>query len=156
MEISNGICHWASDPLSPIIGNACHSLHWVTNLRLVDLIDVTLACKDTSSKLVRAVTVADVNDEGCCRFMTWGFVIKLNFCPDFEHKVCSRFQSWGWSLVSILLLRFGWGYEVESWVKILKLGLVNILNLVEILMFFIFWSWCFIQILKMKFDQDLS
>ena len=31
--------------------------------RLVDLIDVTLACEDADSKLVDVVTVADVDDE---------------------------------------------------------------------------------------------
>ena len=48
-----------SDP-SPIIGNACHSL---PNCRLVNLIDVTLACEDANSKLDDVVTVADVIDE---------------------------------------------------------------------------------------------
>ena len=43
----------------------------------------------------------------CCRFRSWGLVIKLYFCSDFEHKVWSRF----WSR----LLMLGWGYEVESW-----------------------------------------
>ena len=50
------------DP-SLIIGNACHSLtHSLTNCCLVNLIDVTLACKDDYSKLVEVVTVADVSD----------------------------------------------------------------------------------------------
>ena len=45
---------------SPIIGNACHSLpnwltNWLPNSRLVNLIDVTLACEDVYSKLVEAV-----------------------------------------------------------------------------------------------------
>ena len=54
-----------SDP-SPIIGNACHSLpNWLTNSRLVNLIDVTLACEDANSKLVEVVTVADVSDGDC-------------------------------------------------------------------------------------------
>ena len=53
------------DP-SLIIGYACHSLtHKLTNSRLVNLIDVTLACKDANSKLVEVVTVADVDDEDC-------------------------------------------------------------------------------------------
>ena len=52
-----------SDP-SPIIGNACQWLHnWLTHCRLVNLIDVTLACEDTNSKLVEVVTVVDVDDE---------------------------------------------------------------------------------------------
>ena len=41
-----------------------HSLtNSLTNSRLVNLIDVTLACKDAYSKLVEVVTVADVDDE---------------------------------------------------------------------------------------------
>ena len=48
--------YFLSDP-SPIIGNACHSLtnsltHSLTHSRLVNLIDVTLACEDANSKLV--------------------------------------------------------------------------------------------------------
>ena len=35
----------------------------LTHSRLVDLIDVTLACEDANSKLVEVVTVADVDDE---------------------------------------------------------------------------------------------
>ena len=48
-----------SDP-SPIISNTCRSL---TDSRLVNLIDVTLACEDANSKLVEVVTVANVVDE---------------------------------------------------------------------------------------------
>ena len=43
-----------------IISYHCHSL---TNCRLVNLFDVTLAYKDANSKLVDIVTVADVDDE---------------------------------------------------------------------------------------------
>ena len=35
----------------------------LTPWRLVDLIDVTLACEDGNSKLVEVVAVADVSDE---------------------------------------------------------------------------------------------
>ena len=35
----------------------------LTPQRLVDFIDVTLACKDANLKLVEVVTVADVDDE---------------------------------------------------------------------------------------------
>ena len=51
------ICISLSDP-SKIIGYHCHSL---TNCRLVNLFDVTLAYKDANSKLVDIVTVADVD-----------------------------------------------------------------------------------------------
>ena len=41
-----------------------HSLtHSLNNSRLVNLIDVTLACEDANSKLVEVITVADVSDE---------------------------------------------------------------------------------------------
>ena len=52
-----------SDP-SPIIGYACHSLtHSLTHCRLVNLIDVTLACEYGNSKLVEDVIVANVDGE---------------------------------------------------------------------------------------------
>ena len=35
----------------------------LTNCRLVNLIDVTLACEDGNSKLVQVVAVANVDDE---------------------------------------------------------------------------------------------
>ena len=37
--------------------------HSLTHCRLVNFIDVTLACEDTYSKLGEVVTVADVYDE---------------------------------------------------------------------------------------------
>ena len=37
--------------------------HSLTHSRLVNLIDVTLACEDANSKLVEAVTVAGVSEE---------------------------------------------------------------------------------------------
>ena len=52
-----------SDP-SPIIGNLCHKLcQSLTLCRLLDLIDITLACEDANSKLVEVVTVDDIDDE---------------------------------------------------------------------------------------------
>ena len=70
--------------------------HSLTNSRLVNLIDVTLACEDAYSKLVEVVTFADTSDEdrvGNSLLQIWklSLVIKLNFCSDFEHKVLSRF-----------------------------------------------------------------
>ena len=64
-----------------------HSLtNSLTNSRLVNLIDVTLACKDAYSKLVEVVTVADVDDEdrvGNSLLQIWklgfGYKIKLLF-----------------------------------------------------------------------------
>ena len=61
--------------------------HWLclsltnslTNCRLVNLIDVTLAFEDFNSKLVEVVTVVDVDDEK--QFVE---VSKLKFRRDFE------------------------------------------------------------------------
>ena len=57
---------------------------------------MTLTCEDANSKLVEAVTVADVDAEdhvGNSLLQIWEltFVLKLNFCSDFEHKGWSRF-----------------------------------------------------------------
>ena len=54
-----------SDP-SPIIDNACHSLtDLLTPSCLLNLTDVTLACEDDNSKLVKVVTVVHVDDKKC-------------------------------------------------------------------------------------------
>ena len=70
------LAHWPflSDP-SPIIGYACHSLtNSLTHCCLVNLIDVTLACEDSNSKLVDVVTVAEEDRVGnnFCRFRSPG------------------------------------------------------------------------------------
>ena len=57
----------------------------LTDSCLVNLIDVTVACEDSNSKLVHVVTVADEYRVGK------NLVKKLNFCSDFEHKLWSRF-----------------------------------------------------------------
>ena len=56
--------------------------HSLTYCRLVNLIDVTLACEDAYSKLVEVVTVADVSDEdrvGNTLLQIW----KLRFGQEF-------------------------------------------------------------------------
>ena len=81
-----------SDP-SPIIGNACHSLtDWLTHCRSVNLIDVTLACEDGNSNLLMlllllVLMIGIVLATVCCKFGSWGLVIKLNFCSDFVHNI---------------------------------------------------------------------
>ena len=46
-------------------------------------------------------------------------------------------------LVSILLLMFDWGYEVKSWFGFWSDVWLR------------FWNWCLVEILKMKYDQDV-
>ena len=60
----------------------------------MNLIDVTLACEDAYSKLVKVVTVADVDDEnrvGNSLLQIWKlrFGHKAKLCSDFQHKFWS-------------------------------------------------------------------
>ena len=50
---------------------------------------MTLACEDANSKLVEVADVDDEDHVGPSLLQIWElmFVIKLNFCSDFEHKV---------------------------------------------------------------------
>ena len=70
--VTNSLTHWLTDSL--------------TDCRLVNLIDVSLACEDGNSKLVEVVNVANVDDEdrvGNSLFNTWklrlGNRVKLLF-----------------------------------------------------------------------------
>ena len=51
--------------------------------------------------------------------------MRTRFGQDFEVEVQARFEAEVWP---VFLLMFCRCYEVESWVEILKLGLVKILN----------------------------
>ena len=64
--------------------------HSLTHSRLVNLIDVTLACEDVHSKLAEVVLLLMLVMRIMLatvyyRFRSWGLVIKLNFCSDIEH-----------------------------------------------------------------------
>ena len=66
------------------------------NCRLVNLIDVTLACEHANSKLVEVVTIADVDSEdhvGNSLLQIWELTFgpKTKLFSDFEHKDWSRF-----------------------------------------------------------------
>ena len=66
----------------------------LTNSCLANLIDVTLACEDTNTKLVDVVTVTDEDPVGNNLLQISKLRFgkkKLNFCLYFEHKVWSRF-----------------------------------------------------------------
>ena len=76
----------------------------LTDSCLVNLIDVTLVCEDTYSKLVVAVTVADVSDEdrvGNSLLQNW----KLRFG-------LFRLLS---TLVKTLKSKFRRDFEAENW-----------------------------------------
>jgi len=110
--------------------------------------------------LIMRIVLATV----CCILGSWCLVIKPNFCSDFEHKVWWRF--WSWSSGKIFKLEFGQYFAADvlqrlwRWilVKMLKQGLVNILNFKFSRggdVWCGFWSECLVEILKMKFEQDL-
>ena len=104
--------------------------------------------------LVMRIVLATV----CCRFGSWGLVTKLNFfrlwalkSRFFEVEVQARF--WSWSLVSILLLilvKFNLDQDSEGLVKILNIKFSRNSDV-----WFRSGSWCLVEILKLKFDQDL-
>ena len=56
--------------------------HSLNPCRLVDLIDVILACEDANSKLVEVVTVADIDAEKCV-----DDILVQNWKLKFGHKV---------------------------------------------------------------------
>ena len=114
--------------------------HWLTHCRLVNLIDVTLACEDGNSKLVEVVTVVEVDDEkrvdnSLVQIWKVNFGHKVKFLFGLwgqGFKVCSRF--WSWCSGKILKLKFGHYFAADAWlwlwssflVVILKLGVVKI------------------------------
>ena len=122
-----------SDP-SPIIGNACQWLtNWLTHCRLVNLIDVTLACEDGNSKLVEVVTVVEVDDEkrvdnSLVQIWKVNFGHKVKFLFGLwgkGFKVCSRF--WSWCSGKILKLKFGHYFAADAWLWLWSSFLVEIL-----------------------------
>ena len=137
---------------------------------LVNLIDMTLGVKMPTQKLrlllLLMLMLRNVSAIVWCRFGSWILVIRSNFCPDFEHRVWSRFWSWSsgkiwsWSLVSFFCWCFVEVMLYQSWtlVEILELGLVKILKFKFSPDADIWLRFCclrLVEILKMKFDQDL-
>ena len=116
---------------------------------------MTWCVKMPTQNLLRFVTVANVDDEdrvGNNLMHTWE--LKLG------NKAKLLFRFWAQGLfkvevrVNILLQR------LRSWILIemLKLGLVNILNFKfsrDGVVWLRFWNKCLVEILKMKFEQDL-
>ena len=71
----------------------------LTYSRLVNLIDVTLACEDANSKRVDVVTFTDIDvekhvDDSLVQIWKLKFGHKAKFCTNFEHKVWLRVWSW--------------------------------------------------------------
>ena len=107
--------------------------HWLTHCRLVNLIDVTLACEDGNSKLVEVVTVVEVDDEkrvdnSLVQIWKVNFGHKVKFLFGLwgqGFKVCSRF--WSWCSGKILKLKFGHYFAADAWLWLWSSFLVEIL-----------------------------
>ena len=66
--------------------------HSLTDSRLVDLTDVTLAFEDANSKLIDVVSVADVDAEERVHDNLVE-IMKLRFGKDFETKLMFKFAT---------------------------------------------------------------
>ena len=101
---------------------------WLTHSCLVNLIDVTLACKDVYWKLVEVVTIADEDRVRKSLLQIW----KLRF----GHKAFVQTLStlvkifWSWSSGEILKLKFGQHFAADVLKRLQSWVLVNILKLV--------------------------
>ena len=92
------VSDWLTDSLTHSLTHSC----------LVNLIDVTLACEDTNSKLVDIVTVANVDDEDCIGnslLQIWELRI--------VHKAKLLFRLWAQGLVKISKLKFRQHLKLE-------------------------------------------
>ena len=103
--------------------------HSLTHCRLVNLIDVTLACENAFSKLVEVVTVAHVDAKdhvGNSLLLIW----ELTFGP----KAKLLFRVWAQGLVKLLKLNFSQDFEV---------GVCSL-----------FCHWCFVEVMKLNLSWD--
>ena len=103
--------------------------NWLTDCRLVNLIDVTLVCEDGNSKLVEVVTVVDVDAEdnvGNSLLQIWELT--------FGSKAKLLFRLWAQGLVKILKLRFRQDFEA---------GFCSA-----------FCCWCFVEVMKLNLGRD--
>ena len=130
------------------------------------MIDVTLACWDTNSKVFDVVTVADADDEDSVDNSLLQ-ISKLRF----GQKAKLLFRLWAEGLVKILKLEVQAGFEAGqflfwwSFLEVIKLNLgqdsearfgQDFEAYVWQADFWLrFWSWFLVEIMKMKFDQDL-
>ena len=60
-----------------------------------------------------------------CRFGSWSFVVEMNLCSDYEHKVWLRF--WNWSFGEILKLKLSQCFAADVWLRLWSWILVEIL-----------------------------
>ena len=96
--------HWQC---SSVTDSLTHSL---TNCRLVNLIDVSLACEDDNLNLL-IVTVAHVDENRVDNSLVQIWKVKFGHIVKFLFTLITRFQG----LVKILKLKFCHYYATEAW-----------------------------------------
>ena len=105
-------CEMCKVQTCPSIFIGRESDHWlplsITDSLLLSKLDLCVCVKMPTQNLlglllllmlIMWIVLATV----CCRFGSWGLVIKLDFCSDLEHKVWSKF--WSWSSGKICMVR---------------------------------------------------
>ena len=99
--------------------------NWLTHSRLVDLIDVTMACEDANSKLIEMVTEVDVDAEKCVddslvqiSKLRFGHKYKFLFGLWSQGFEVLRSRFWSWSSGEILKLKFGQYFAANSWLRL--------------------------------------
>ena len=122
---------------SLIIGYPCHSLT-ATNLSDVCRLDW---CDP-------GVWRCQLKTSWCC-YCCWGWwwaTYCQHFGRDFDAEDCSRYRGWG--LVKITKLKISWNFDTEVWSRFWSWSLVAT-------DWSKFWARPLVEILKLKFDQDL-
>ena len=95
------VTHSLTDWLTHSLTHSC-LVNWRVKMPTLSLLTLLLLLM-----LMLRIMLATV----CYRFGSWRLVLKLNFCPYFEHKGWSRF--WSWSLGEILNLEFVQHFAVD-------------------------------------------
>ena len=88
-----------------------------------------------------------------CRFVSWSFVKKLDFCSDPEHKVWSIF--WRWSFSKIWKLKSIFCCWCKVVVIKLNLGRDSEARFGQDFEAIVLWrGWCLVEILKLMLGQN--
>ena len=90
--------------------------------------------------LVMRIVLATV----CCRFGSWGLVMKLNFCSEFQHKVWEKIQIFWVFFANFLNYGGVWkiiNYNLQSRRQILTLGGVYEAEVWSVFNFLLMLNW---------------
>ena len=83
MLVTNSACHSCLVNLMSVNDANCLMMSQQLKMPTQNLLRLLLLLV-----LMMRIGIATV----CCRLGSWGLIIKLSFCSDFEHKVLSRYE----------------------------------------------------------------